>query len=113
MTGWRCSDEVSTTRREPHSSAPTLPGRMPARSSTSRIPTIDQVGARFYSEDEDFKLGLDRIEKAIALAPNGRLIVEDPENDIHNADELRAELAAGLRTEASDLNPMRIFRKRK
>jgi len=68
---------------------------------------------RFYSEDEDFKLGLDRIEKAIALAPNGRLIVEDPENDIHNADELRAELAAGLRTEASDLNPMRVFRKRK
>jgi tetratricopeptide (TPR) repeat protein len=68
---------------------------------------------RFYSSDADFKLGLDRIDKAIALAPNGRLIVEDPQNSIHNADELRAELAAGLRTEASDLNPMRIFRKRK
>ena len=68
---------------------------------------------RLYNEDEDFKLGLDRIEKAIALAPNGRLMVEDPEIDIHNADELRAEFAAGLRTEASDLNPMRIFRKRK
>jgi tetratricopeptide (TPR) repeat protein len=68
---------------------------------------------RFYNEDEDFKLGLDRIEKAITLAPNRRLIVEDPENGIRNADELRAELAAGLRTDASDLNPMRVFRKRK
>jgi tetratricopeptide (TPR) repeat protein len=68
---------------------------------------------RLYSDDADFKLGLDRVDKAIALAPNGRLIVEDPQNDIHNADELRAELAAGLRTEASDLNPMRLFRKRK
>jgi tetratricopeptide (TPR) repeat protein len=68
---------------------------------------------RLYSDDADFKLGLDRVDKAIALAPNGRLIVEDPQNDIHNADELRAELTAGLRTEASDLNPMRLFRKRK
>jgi tetratricopeptide (TPR) repeat protein len=68
---------------------------------------------RLYSDDADFKLGLDRVDKAIALAPNGRLIIEDPQNDIHNADELRAELAAGLRTEASDLNPMRLFRKRK
>jgi hypothetical protein len=68
---------------------------------------------RLYSTDADFKLGLDRIDKAIALSPNGRLIVDDPENGIHNADELRAELAAGLRTEPSDLNPMRIFRKRK
>jgi tetratricopeptide (TPR) repeat protein len=59
---------------------------------------------RLYSDDADFKLGLDRVDKAIA---------EDPQNDIHNADELRAELAAGLRTEASDLNPMRLFRKRK
>ena len=65
---------------------------------------------RFYNEDDDFKLGLDRIDKAIALSPNRRLIVDDPENGIHNADELRAELAAGLRTEASDLNPMRVFR---
>jgi tetratricopeptide (TPR) repeat protein len=68
---------------------------------------------RFYSDDEQFKLGLERIDKAIALAPNGRLIVEDPENVIHNADELRAELAAGLRAEASDFNPLRVFRTRK
>jgi tetratricopeptide (TPR) repeat protein len=68
---------------------------------------------RFYSDDEQFKLGLERIDKAIALAPNSRLIVEDPENFIHTADELRAELAAGLRAEASDFNPLRVFRTRK
>jgi tetratricopeptide (TPR) repeat protein len=67
----------------------------------------------FYNDDSLFKLGLERVDKAIGLAPNGRLIVEDPENYIHNADELRAELAAGLRTEADDLNPLRVFRKRK
>ena len=68
---------------------------------------------RIYNDDELFKLGLERVELAISLTPNGRLIVEDPENGIHSADELRAELSAGLRTEASDLNPMRVFRARK
>lgn len=68
---------------------------------------------RVYNDDEDFRRGLETIERAIALAPGRRLIVEDPEIGIHNADELRAELAAGLRTEAEDLNPLRLFRKRK
>ena len=68
---------------------------------------------RFYNDDEDFKRGLEHVDKAIALAPGGRLIVEDPENWIHSADELRAELAAGLRVERSDFDPMRVFRKRK
>ena len=68
---------------------------------------------RLYNDDEDFKHGLDHIDKAIALAPGGRLIVEDPGNGIHNADELRAELAAGLRVDEHDFNPMRIFRRRK
>jgi tetratricopeptide (TPR) repeat protein len=68
---------------------------------------------RIYSDDELFRLGLERVDLAISLAPNGRLIVDDPANGIRSADELRAELAAGLRTEASDLNPMRMFRTRK
>jgi hypothetical protein len=68
---------------------------------------------RIYSDDELFRLGLERVDLAISLAPNGRLIVDDPANGIRSADELRAELAAGLRTDASDLNPMRMFRTRK
>ena len=68
---------------------------------------------RLYQDNEHFKLGLERVDKAIALAPGHRLIVEDTELDMHSADELRAELAEGLRVEASDFNPMRMFRKRK
>jgi tetratricopeptide (TPR) repeat protein len=68
---------------------------------------------RVYQDNELFKKGLERIDKAIALAPGRRLIVDDPNLNIHNADELRAELAEGLRVEASDFNPMRVFRQRK
>jgi hypothetical protein len=66
-----------------------------------------------YQDNEHFKNGLTHVDKALALAPGGRLIVEDPELYMHNADELRAELAEGLRVEASDFNPMRVFRQRK
>ena len=68
---------------------------------------------RVYQDNELFKKGLVHADKAIALAPAGRLMVEDPEIAMHNADELRAELAEGLRVEASDFNPMRVFRPRK
>ncbi len=68
---------------------------------------------RLYQDDLYFKKGLERIDKAIDLAPDGRLVVEDPELDIHHADELRAELVQGLQTDVSDFNPMRVFRKRK
>ena len=68
---------------------------------------------RLYQDNELFKKGLAHIDKAIALAPGGRLVVEDPALSIHTADELRAELTEGLRLEASDFNPMRVFRQRK
>lgn len=68
---------------------------------------------RVYQDNELFTKGLARADKAIALAPGGRLIVEDPELYMHNGDELRAELAEGLRVEPSDFNPMRVFRQRK
>jgi hypothetical protein len=68
---------------------------------------------RVYQDNEHFKNGLVHVDKALTLAPGGRLIVEDPELYMHTADELRAELAEGLRVEASDFNPMRVFRQRK
>jgi hypothetical protein len=40
-------------------------------------------------------------------------VVEQPGQQIRTADELRAELEAGLRQDGSDLNPLRIFRERK
>jgi hypothetical protein len=72
-----------------------------------------QGWGRLYHDDELFARGLERVTAAMALAPNGRLVVDDPAIDIHTADELQAELEAGMRREASDLNPMKLFRRRR
>src|SRR5207247_2549589 len=72
-----------------------------------------QGWGRLYQDDELFARGLERVNKAIALAPGGRLIVDDPDLQLRSADELKAELAAGLRTDISDLNPLRVFGHRK
>jgi len=66
-----------------------------------------------YSNDALFKEGLAVADRAIALAPNGRLVVDDAGLQMHSADELRAELQRGLTVEASDFNPLRVLRKRK
>ena len=68
---------------------------------------------RLYQDNEMFAQGLDRADRAIELAPDGRLVVDDAGLDIHTPEELKFELAAGLRTDPSDFNPMRVFRKRK
>jgi hypothetical protein len=72
-----------------------------------------QGWGRLYSDDELFRQGLDAVDRAIALAPDGRLVVEQAGQQIRSADELKAELQAGLTRESSDFNPLRIFRTRK
>ena len=72
-----------------------------------------QGWGRFYSDDALYTQGLEAIDRAIALAPGCRLVVEAPGQQIRTADELKAELEAGLRRESSDFNPMRAFRPRK
>jgi hypothetical protein len=68
---------------------------------------------RLYNTDALFAKGLESVNKAIALAPGGRLVVDDPDLQMHSADELKAELQRGLERDLSDLNPMRLFRTRK
>ena len=68
---------------------------------------------RLYHDDRLYAEGLQAIDRAIALAPSGRLVVDDPNLAMHTGEELKAELEAGLRRDASDLNPMRLFRERK
>jgi hypothetical protein len=68
---------------------------------------------RTHHDDDLYKKGLDVVTRAIALAPDGRLVVEDPELSMHSADELRAELEAGLTTDASDFDPRRLLQHRK
>jgi hypothetical protein len=72
-----------------------------------------QGWGRLYHDDALYREGLGAVNRAIALAPDGRLVVDDPDLRIHTADELKAELEAGIRVDASDLNPMRAFRERK
>jgi tetratricopeptide (TPR) repeat protein len=72
-----------------------------------------QGWGRVYNDDALFKEGLTAVDRAIALAPDHRLVVDDVQLGIHTADELRAELQRGLTRELSDFNPMRLFRARK
>ena len=66
-----------------------------------------------HQDDELFTEGLAAVDRAIQLAPGGRLVVDDDNLQMRSADELRAELEAGLTSDISDLNPLRLFRSRK
>ena len=72
-----------------------------------------QGWGRVYNDDELFAKGLAAVDKAIAIAPSGRLVVDDRNLLMRSADELRAELQSGLTREAADFNPLKVFRSRK
>ncbi|MCA1563296.1 MAG: hypothetical protein LC804_24605 [Acidobacteria bacterium] len=68
---------------------------------------------RLYNDDALFQRGLDVVNHAIAIAPTGRIVVDDATLGMRSADELKAELQRGLTSDASDLNPLRVFGERK
>ena len=68
---------------------------------------------RTRRDDELYRQGLAAVERAIAVAPGGRLIVDDRSLQMHSTDELKTELQAGLKLDASDFNPLRLFDRRK
>jgi hypothetical protein len=69
---------------------------------------------RLYHEDAWLAKGLEAVNRAMAVAPNGRVIVDDdPDLQLRSGDELRAEIEDGLRRDASDLNPLRVLGGRK
>jgi hypothetical protein len=68
---------------------------------------------RTYHDDALFTQGLEVVNRAIALAPQQRLVVDDMDLGMRSADELKAEFEAGLRRDASDFNPFRAFDARK
>lgn len=72
-----------------------------------------QGWGRVYNDDALFQQGLEAIDRAIAAAPNGRIVVDDSDLQLRSGDELKAELQAGLRRDASDFNPLKVFRQRK
>ena len=72
-----------------------------------------QGWGRVYNDDALFKNGLQAADRAIALAPDHRLVVDDPDIGMHTADELRAELQRGITRDASDFNPLRLLKPRR
>ena len=72
-----------------------------------------QGWGRLYQDDALFAQGLEAVNRAMARAPGGRIRVEDADLQMQSGEELKAELEAGLRREASDFNPARIMRPRK
>jgi hypothetical protein len=72
-----------------------------------------QGWGRLYSDDALFEEGLEAVDRAIALAPSNRLVVDDAGLGMRTADELRAELQRGITRDSSDLNPLRVFDTRK
>jgi tetratricopeptide (TPR) repeat protein len=72
-----------------------------------------QGWGRVYNDDALFKEGLTAVDRAIALAPDHRIVVDDSQLLMRTGDELRAELQRGLTHDASDFNPLRLFRARK
>lgn len=72
-----------------------------------------QGWGRVYNDDTLFAEGLKAIDRAMALAPDHRLVVDDETLGMQTGEELKAELERGLRREASDFNPARVFDHRK
>lgn len=72
-----------------------------------------QGWGRVYNDDILFSKGIEAVDRAIALAPDHRLLVDDSNLGIHSADELKAELQRGVTRDAADLNPLKVFRARK
>lgn len=66
-----------------------------------------------YRDDALYAQGIAAVDRAIALAPNGRLVVDDDNLRMRSADEVRAELEAGRTRDASDFNPLRVLESRK
>ena len=68
---------------------------------------------RVYYDQDLIKQGLEAINRAISLTPNGSLIIDDPDLQMHTAAEVKAELEQAKERSWSDLNPFKIMRTRK
>ena len=67
---------------------------------------------RVYNDDALLKQAQATLDHAIEVAPGGRIAVTDPNLTLTTSDELRAEIARGLTHDTSDLNPLKVFRRR-
>lgn len=59
-----------------------------------------------------FTRGLEAIDRAIAAAPRGRIVVDDPDLQMRSGDELKAELASGIAA-PTHVNPFTIVQRQR
>ena len=69
-----------------------------------------QGWGRFSVDKDLFAHGLEAIERAIAAAPRGRIVVDDQSLEMHSGDELKAELDTELHA-STDFNPLAVVRR--
>src|SRR5215831_14839828 len=65
---------------------------------------------RVYVDKELYARGLAAVDRAIAAAPRGRIVVDDADLQMHSGDELKAELEAGVQA-STEVNPLTIVRR--
>ena len=68
---------------------------------------------RLYNDDALFRQGIEAVNRALNLTPEGALTLDDPDLQIHSAAELKAELEQGVERTWDDLNPLKLTRERK
>ena len=68
---------------------------------------------RLFNDDALFRQGIAAVNRAIALAPEGTLTVDDTDLRMHTAAELKAELEQGTERTLDDFNPLKVLRERK
>ena len=69
-----------------------------------------QGWGRFSVDKDLFAHGLEAIDRAIAAAPRGRIVVDDRNLQMHSGDELKAELDAELHA-STDFNPLTLVQR--
>jgi hypothetical protein len=67
---------------------------------------------RVYVDKDLYARGLAAVDRAIAAAPRGRVVVDDANLQMHSGDELNAELETGLRASA-EMNPFTVVRRQR
>jgi hypothetical protein len=67
---------------------------------------------RIYVDKDLFARGLVAVDRAIAAAPHGRVVVDDANLQMRSGDELKAELEAGVHA-TTDVNPLTIVRRQR
>ncbi|HWN08847.1 MAG TPA: hypothetical protein VNO50_06140 [Pyrinomonadaceae bacterium] len=67
---------------------------------------------RVYNDDDLFKQGLEKVNRALTLTSQP-LTFNDTNLEMQTAAELKSELEQGRERNWSDVNPLKVFRKRK